>query len=119
MRVERRYCRFGASTMIVCNHWIDTNRQQFSLAELDAIAVPDRWIQAVQVPVQPLSHSLARRRIRSLKSVQGLGQMLNDGGRLKVNASAVKENRDLTPAGKRHELWCLVHFLLKAHVPER
>src|SRR5437016_6377084 len=99
--------------MVVRDRGINTDRQQFSLAEQNGVAAKDRWKQDVDVPVQPLPHGLARCRISAPKSAQCFGQMLDDGRRLKMDASAVDKNRDLAPAGKCQELWCLVHSLLK------
>src|SRR4051812_18571632 len=105
--------------MIVGNRWIDINWQQFSSTKLDAVAIEDRWKQDIDVPVQPLPHSLAGCRSSSLKSAQCFGQMLDDGCRLQMDAFALDENGNLTPARERQKLRCLVHSLLKAHVAER
>jgi ABC-type transport system involved in cytochrome bd biosynthesis fused ATPase/permease subunit len=58
------------------------------------------WKQGIDIPVQPFSDGLARRNIGSLEPAERLCQMLDDGRRLQVDASAIDENRDLTPAGK-------------------
>src|ERR1044072_5911165 len=98
--------------MIVGNHRIDIDREQFSLTKLDAIAIPDRWKQDIDAPVQPLPHGLARGRIGPLRSAERLGQVLNNGRRLEMHALAVNENRNLAPTGQRQKLWRLVHSLL-------
>src|SRR5438270_7585778 len=105
--------------MIVGDGRLDANRQQLSLAELNAIAIPDWREQSVHIPVHPFPHRLPRRRIGPFEAPERLGQMLDYGRGLDINALTVEENRHLPPARQRPELRRLVHPLLEADVAER
>src|SRR6266404_1441246 len=119
MGIQDRQRRPGALAMIFGDHRIDVDWQQVSLTELNGVAIEDRWKQHVDVPVQPLAHGLARRRIGPPKPIECLGQMLNDGRRLKVGSTVVDQNRHLAPARQRQEFGRLVHILLVAYVAKR
>jgi hypothetical protein len=114
--IQHGQCRLGMSAMVLGNRRLDMNWQEPSLAELNAIAIPDRRKQRIDVPVQPLANGLAGSRIGALEPAERLGQMLDDGCRLQVNAFAVDQNRDLPPTGKRLKFRRLVHPPLEAHI---
>jgi len=56
--------------VIVCYRRLDVDREKFSLTELNAVTIPDRWEQSIDVPVEPFSHGLPCGRIGALKSAE-------------------------------------------------
>jgi hypothetical protein len=93
--VQYRQRRLSTSAMVIGDRRLNADWKKFLLTEVNTVAIEDRWKQDIDAPVQPLPHSLARRGIGALELVQRLGQMLDDGCRLEVDAFVVDENRDL------------------------
>src|SRR4029077_8908370 len=77
VRVEHREGRLGPSAIVVGDRRLDADGKKFIAAELDAVAVEDRWKQRVDVPVQPLAHALARRGMGSLEAAERPGTVLD------------------------------------------
>src|SRR5260370_41940456 len=102
--------------MVIGDRRLDADRQQFSLAQLNAVAVPYRWKQDIDFPVQPFTHGLARRGGVALKSSERLRQMLDDGCRLDTDSPVIDQDRNLPPAGERLKRCRLVRAFLEAHV---
>src|SRR4051794_2978591 len=84
--------------MIIGNDWIDANRQELLLTELNAIAVPDRWKESVKIPAEPFPHRLADGCIVTLELPEHFGQMLDYGRRLEMDVAAVDQNGYLAPS---------------------
>src|SRR5690242_13534834 len=99
MGLEAVQRRFGTLAVVGGKDGVDMDRQELLLAECDTVAAVNRRGEAVGVPEQPLTDSLARSTIAA-KPAQGFGEVFEDRAGLHQHALAVLQYRHLPPTGK-------------------